>query len=100
MFFVNNRTSLRIVCLPVRQNVISVQLRLLDQDQAKDSCILRAWNMAQCLKKSWPTLLVELFGADIFSRVLLGPSPTIHIYKKEHYTWNISAIILKKWDGG
>jgi hypothetical protein len=52
------------------------------------------------LKKSWPTLLVELFGADIFSRVLLGPSPTIHIYKKEHYTWNISAIILKKWDGG
>jgi hypothetical protein len=29
-------------------------------------------------------ILLELFGADIFSHVLLGPSSAIHIYKKEH----------------
>jgi hypothetical protein len=40
-------------CL-VHQNIISVQLWLLDQDQAKNSYILQARNMARCLK-SWPT---------------------------------------------
>jgi hypothetical protein len=38
-------------------------------------------------------ILLELFGADIFSHVLPGPSSAIQIYKKEHYTLNIFATI-------
>ena len=38
-------------------------------------------------------ILLELFGADIFSHALPGPSSAIHIYKKEHYTLNIFATI-------
>jgi hypothetical protein len=54
-----------------------MQLKLIDQDQAKDLYILQASNMSQSLEKL-TNILVELFGAGIFSHVLLGPS-TIHM---------------------